>query len=197
LTLEDKTCIIITMNLPKTLTFVLIGLSLLALMTGGQFLGLSLASFFPTELLTYPFVSLSGFLGVAFSAFFLWLTLSTLLIRFSAKQLLLLIGTATLFIGATTLSLLSVMQSSFVLAGPSPLIYCLLTALLLSDRHLKILLLGILPIDPRVLIIILLGLNTIHHFSHEAYFQIAANFSGVLYAFLYTPLLKKVSHKLR
>lgn len=185
------------LDLPKALTFIFIGLSLLALMLGKEFFVLSLPSFLPLQLLTFPFVSLSGFVGTIFTAFCLWLSLSTLLIRLTEKQLLLLFLSATLFIGSATFALLQVTTSPFILAGPTALIYALLTTLLLSDRHLKILLLGLVPVEPRVLVVVLLGLNTIHLLSQENYMQIAANFSGVLYAFVYTPLLKKFTQKTR
>lgn len=185
------------MNLAKYLTGFYLVLSFTAMLGGASYLALTLPDFFPTALLTYPFVSLSGIIDTAFGAFFLWLTLSTLLMRLSNKQLTLLFFTATLFIGSVMGSLSWLTGSSFVLAGTTPLIYCLLITLIRSDPHLKMAILGLLPVQPKVIIYILLGINTIHYLSVGAYWQILANGAGVLYAFLFTPLLKKAAHKLR
>lgn len=163
-----------------------------------QWISLSAKSFFPTELITFPFASKEGFsfgliFDLFFSCFFLSFALSTLLMRHSLKQVLILFGSASLFIGLTTVGALAITGSAFTLAGPAPLIYCLLIALLASDQNLKLLLFGLLPVEPRILIAVLLGLNVIHNLSVGAYFQIAADLSGVVYAWIYAQIAFKKS----
>lgn len=184
-------------DLAKILTGCFFLLSVLAWIIGERYVGLSWYNFLPHTLATYPFVGGPSFFDTIFSGFFLWITLSTMLMRLSEKRLLILFFSATLVIGGITLLLLWLTNSTFLLTGPSPLMYCLLTTLLLSDRHLKIFLLGLLPIQPTTIVVILLSINTLQNLVSGAYFQVTANLLGILFAFAAAPLLKKRSHKLR
>ena len=159
-------------------------------------LSLSWKAFLPSQLLTYVLASKGGLsFGLAFdlmfSGFFLAFAFSALLMRLSARQLVILVLSSVLFIGSLSLGLMAITGANFVLAGPAPLIYCLLTALLLGDDKLKLFLFGLLPVEPRVLVAVLLGLNVIHNLSVGAYMQIAADLSGVIYALAYAVIVFK------
>lgn len=184
-------------DLPKILTGCFLLISFLSWCIGDGYFGLSRIAFYPHTLLTYPFVGSGAFFDTLFSAFFFWVTLSTLSMRFSERRLLLIFLAAALFVGGLSLLILWLTKSFFMLAGPSPLIYALLTLLLLSDRHIKILLLGLLPIEPTTIVVIMLGINTLQNLVAGSYFQVTANLLGVLFAFAAAPLLKKRTHKIR
>ena len=184
-------------DLSKILTALFLLISFLAWIIGPRYLGLSWPWFQPYTLLTYVFAGKGSLIDTLFSSFFFWITLSTLLTRLNIKRFCILFFSALFFIGSISLLLLWLTKSFFILMGPSPLIYCLLTTLVLSDKHLKIALLGMLPVPPTPMIVVLLSINVLQDLAAGAYFQIAANLIGVAYAFGITPLLKKRTHKMR
>ncbi|MEI6531293.1 MAG: rhomboid family intramembrane serine protease [Chlamydiota bacterium] len=184
-------------DLAKILTASFLLISFVAWIVGPGYLGLSWPWFQPYTLVTYAFAGRGSLVDMLLSAFFFWITLSTLLLRLNTKRFCILFFSALLSIGSASLLLLWLTKSFFILMGPAPLIYCLLTTLVLSDKHLKIALLGMLPVPPTTMIVVLLGINTLQNLAAGAYFQIAANLIGVAYAFGVTPFLKKRTHKMR
>ncbi len=161
-------------------------------------LGLSWAHFAPWQLLTFPFAlyapegfTFSWLMSLVFSGFLLWFITTTLIAKHRLLKTSLAVLLTTLITAGICLAILILSGYNGLVLGPSPLIYSLLVIWLLSEPHLKVALFGLIPIEPKTILLLFFGLDIISHLANERYMQILADASGVIAGVIVAKILFK------